>query len=148
MRATPPTRPIVLLASVVAVGALWAVGALGPRSVDAADGANAWARATSLLPATLLRATSWLQFRGLMGNASLLISNVRGPAAPFYCFGARVESFHPYFGVQDGLGLNVVLFSYAGELQIGLGADPDLMPELGSFAEGVTKAFGELTSIL
>jgi WS/DGAT/MGAT family acyltransferase len=118
------------------------------KRLDVADGANAWARATSLLPATLLRATSWLQFRGLMGNASLLISNVRGPAAPFYCFGARVESFHPYFGVQDGLGLNVVLFSYAGELQIGLGADPDLMPELGSFAEGVTKAFGELTSIV
>jgi WS/DGAT/MGAT family acyltransferase len=118
------------------------------KRLDVADGANAWARATSLLPATLLRATSWLQFRGLMGNASLLVSNVRGPAAPFYCFGGRVESFHPYFGVQDGLGLNVVLFSYAGELQIGLGADPDLMPELGSFAEGVTKAFGDLSSIV
>jgi hypothetical protein len=111
-----------------------------------AEGANMWARVTSLLPATLLRATSWLQFRGLMGNANLLVSNVRGPSEPFYCFGAKVHAFHPYFGVQDGLGLNVVLFSYAGELLIGIAADPDLVPDLAAFAEGLAKSFGKLSA--
>jgi WS/DGAT/MGAT family acyltransferase len=117
------------------------------KELDVADGANMWARITSLLPATLLRATSWLQFRGLMGNANLLVSNVRGPETPFYCFGGRVHSFHPYFGVQDGLGLNVVLFSYDAQLSIGIAADPDLMPDLAAFAESIAKAFGELVAV-
>jgi WS/DGAT/MGAT family acyltransferase len=117
------------------------------KRIDVADGVNMWARVTSLLPAALLRATSWLQFRGLMGNANLLISNVRGPAAPIYCFGAKVHSFYPYFGVQDGLGLNVVLFSYAGQLLIGIGADPNLVPDIGAFAENVAKSFEELAAV-
>ena len=111
------------------------------KELDVAEGSNMWARFTSLLPATLLRATSWIQFRGLMGNANLLVSNVRGPAMPFYCFGGKVHSFHPYFGVQDGLGLNVVLFSYNDQLLIGIAADPDLVPELAAFAEALTKSF-------
>jgi len=105
-------------------------------------------RVTSLLPATLLRATSWFQFRGLMGNANLLISNVRGPAAPIYCFGAKVHAFFPYFGVQDGLGLNVVLFSYAGQLLIGIAADPNLMTNVRAFAESVAKSFEELAAVV
>jgi len=118
------------------------------KDIDVADGANMWSRLTSLLPATLLRVTSWLQFRGLMGNANLLISNVRGPTSPFYCLGARVDALHPYFGVQDGLGLNVVLFSYAGQLQLGVAADPDLVPELDSFAESLVKALDQLTAVV
>jgi len=116
------------------------------KQQDVAEGSNMWSRVTSLLPATLLRASSWLQFRGLMGNSNLLVSNVRGPSVPFYCFGAKVHSFHPYFGVQDGLGLNVVLFSYANELLIGIAADPHLVPALDSFAEAVVKSFGELSA--
>jgi diacylglycerol O-acyltransferase len=118
------------------------------KAQGVAEGSNMWARVTSLMPATLLRAASWMQFRGLMGNANLLVSNVRGPSSQFYCHGARVHSFHPYFGVQDGLGLNVVLFSYAGNLLIGIAADPHLMPELDSFAEGIVKSFGELASAI
>jgi WS/DGAT/MGAT family acyltransferase len=116
------------------------------KRLDVAEGVNMWARVNSLLPAPLLRATSWLQFRGLMGNANLLISNVRGPAEPFYCFGSKVHSFHPYFGVQDGLGVNVVLFSYAGQLLIGIGSDPDLLPDAGAFAESVVKSFADLAA--
>jgi WS/DGAT/MGAT family acyltransferase len=116
------------------------------KDQDVAEGSNMWARFTSLLPATMLRMSSWLQFRGLMGQSNLLVSNVRGPSQPFYCFGAKVHSFHPYFGVQDGLGLNVVLFSYGGELMIGIAADPHLVPALDSFAEGIVKSFGELAT--
>jgi WS/DGAT/MGAT family acyltransferase len=118
------------------------------KRIDVADGVNMWARVTSLLPAPLLRATSWLQFRGLMGTANLLVSNVRGPASPIYCFGAKVHAFYPYFGVQDGLGLNVVLFSYAGQLLIGIGADPNLMPDIGAFAQSIAKSFEELAAVI
>ena len=118
------------------------------KEQDVAGGSNMWSHITSLLPTTLLRASSWLQFRGLMGNSNLLVSNVRGPSEPFYCFGSKVHSFHPYFGVQDGLGLNVVLFSYGGNLLIGVAADPHLVPALDSFAVGIVKSFGELAAAI
>jgi WS/DGAT/MGAT family acyltransferase len=118
------------------------------KSLDVAEGANMWARVTSVIPPTLLRAASWFQFRGLMAQANLMVSNVRGPAAPVYSFGAEVREFFPYFGVQDGLGLNIVLVSYNGKLLIGVAADPDLVPELGVFVEALRKAFGELAAIV
>jgi WS/DGAT/MGAT family acyltransferase len=116
------------------------------KHLDVAEGANLWHRATSLLPPPLLRASSRFQFRGLMAHASLLVSNVRGPAAPLYSVGARLRAFYPYFGVQDGLGLNVVFFTYAGSLFAGVTADPDLVPGLPEFAELLRKALGELAS--
>ena len=76
-----------------------------------------------------------------MAQANLMISNVRGPDFPLYCFGGELRDFHPYFGVQDGVGLNLVLFSYHGKLGIGAAADPELMPDLGLFAETLRKAF-------
>ena len=115
---------------------------------EIAEGGNMWDRVTSLLPNPLLRATSLLQFRGLMAQGNLLVSNVRGPDFPFYAFGGRVRSFFPSFGVQDGLGLNVVLFSYDGKLLLGIAADPDLMPEREVFVECLRKAFGELAAAI
>ncbi len=111
---------------------------------EIAEGANMWDRVNSMLPVPLLRATSLLQFRGLMAQGNVLVSNVRGPSFPFYAFGGRVRSFFPYFGVQDGLGLNVVLFSYDSKLLLGVAADPDLMPDQEVFVECLAKAFGEL----
>ena len=113
-----------------------------------AEGANMWDRMNSLLPTALLRATSMLQFRGLMAQGNLLVSNVRGPSVPFYAFGGKVRSFFPYFGVQDGLGLNVVLFSYAGKMLLGVASDPDLMPDADVFVECLRKGFGELASAI
>ncbi|MGI9592684.1 MAG: WS/DGAT domain-containing protein, partial [Myxococcota bacterium] len=113
---------------------------------EIAEGANMWDRVTSLLPVPLLRATSLLQFRGLMAQGNLMFSNVRGPAFPFYAFGGRVRAFFPYFGVQDGLGMNVVAFSYDGKLLLGVACDPDVFPEREIFVESLRKAFGELAS--
>jgi len=115
---------------------------------EVAEGANMWDRVNSLLPTSLLRVTSLLQFRGLMAQGNLLVSNVRGPDFPFYAFGGKVRTFFPYFGVQDGLGLNVVVFSYDGKLLLGVASDPDLMPDADIFVECLTKAFGELASAI
>lgn len=118
------------------------------KSQDVADGANMWARVLGQLPVPLLRIASRLQFRGLMSQANVLVSNVRGPQQPIYCNGGEVHAFYPYFGVQDGLGLNVVLVSYAGQLLVGVGADAELVPDVEDFAESLAKAFDELGAVV
>jgi len=116
------------------------------KSMEVADGVNMWARITSALPTPLLRAASWVQFRGLLSRANLMVSNVRGPAFPLYHLGAELKELYPYFGVQDEVGLNIVLVSYNGTLMIGLAGDPEQLPQLSDIAEGLTKAFDELTA--
>jgi len=114
------------------------------KESNMADGANMWSRVTSVLPPTLLRLTAYLQFRGLMSGSNVMVSSVRGPAVPFYSFGGQVIEFHPYFGVQDYLGLIIVIVSYAGRMQIGLTTDPDLMPDLKVFVDALPKAIDEI----
>ena len=118
------------------------------KALEIPDGTKMWSRVTSAMPVPMLRLASWFQFRGLMAQGNLLVSNVPGPPSPFYCMGGQVREFFPYFGVTDGVGLNIVLFSYCGELFIGMSSDPELMPELGDFCEGMGKTLEEIASAI
>jgi len=117
------------------------------KSQGALGAAQVWNAFTSSLPNPLLRVSSWFQYRGLLGQGNLMLSNIPGPRAPLYCVGGTVRSFFPYFGVQDPVGLTMVLFSYCDQFHIGLSADPDLMPDLSSFAEVLQKEFALLSAL-
>ncbi len=117
------------------------------KSSGAIDGSDMWGRTTSMLPIPLLRLASRYQYRGLMAQGNILVSNIPGPVQPLYCVGALLRSFHPYFGVQDGLGINAVLFSYRDELCVGISADPELVPDLMEFSEALRKEFDQLVNI-
>ena len=76
-----------------------------------------------------------------MGNT--LVSNVPGPKEHLYIKGARMEEMHPISTLPPSNLLNITLFSYADQLFFGLIATDEL-PQLGSLAEYVVTAFGEL----
>ncbi len=61
---------------------------------------------------------------------NLVISNVPGPAHPVYCGSARQVAMYPVSSLVDGLGLNITVVSYAGELQFGLIACRELVDDL------------------
>ena len=61
---------------------------------------------------------------------NLVISNVPGPQFPLYCAGARLEGMYPVSVVTDGMGLNITLMSYLGDLFFGIVADRELMPDV------------------
>lgn len=62
--------------------------------------------------------------------ANLVVSNVPGPTAPLYCAGARLEAMHPVSTITDGMGLNVTVMSYLGNLDVGLISCRELIPDL------------------
>jgi WS/DGAT/MGAT family acyltransferase len=69
---------------------------------------------------------------------NLVITNVPGPPIPLYLAGARITSHFGMAPVIDGLGLLMVVFSYAGMISIGLLACRDVLPDpqrLGAFLE-------------
>ena len=65
---------------------------------------------------------------------NLMISNVPGPNVALYYGGARLLAYYPLSAIADGQGLNITVMSYSGQLQFGLIADRDLVPDLDVMA--------------
>jgi WS/DGAT/MGAT family acyltransferase len=107
--------------------------------------------------------TDWIEFAApaLAGRAARLysrtrmadrhrplfnvtISNVPGPPFPLYSNGARVVAHYPMGPIFDGGGLNITVMSYLDQLDFGLVACADLIPDVWSLSDGLGAALEEL----
>jgi WS/DGAT/MGAT family acyltransferase len=75
---------------------------------------------------------------------NLVISNVPGPQFPLYLAGARLVANYPVSVITDGMGLNITVMSYMGNLDFGLVADRDQMPDLWKVMGWLGDALDEL----
>ena len=76
--------------------------------------------------------------------ANLVISNVPGPPVPLYLAGARMLCNYPTSIVTHGLGLNITVESYDRQMDFGLVADAQAMPNVRALAEAIRIAFDDL----
>lgn len=76
--------------------------------------------------------------------ANVVISNVPGPAVPLYVAGARMTGYWPLSIVEHGIGLNITLMSYDGELGIGFTAASCVIPRPQELAADLLAAHEEL----
>ena len=105
----------------------------------------------------------WAEFAapGLMGRAvrlysrtrmadlhrplfNVTISNVPGPPFKLYTAGAELLALYPLGPIFDGGGLNITVMSYRDNLDFGLLACPDVLPDVWSVADGLAKSLDEL----
>lgn len=75
---------------------------------------------------------------------NLTVTNVPGPPRELYLLGAKMLELNPMLPIGNGLTLNVAVESYAGRLSIGVCCDPDAVPELDVFKDGMEAALDEL----
>jgi diacylglycerol O-acyltransferase / wax synthase len=75
---------------------------------------------------------------------NLVVSNVPGPQFPLYCVGARVQSIYPVSVITDGMGLNITAMSYCGQLDFGIVADREQMPDVWKLIEWLRESLDEL----
>ena len=94
---------------------------------------------------TVLRLAS---SRRLNPAANVVISNVPGPRTPLYFAGARVLANYPVSTIVDGMALNITLFSYLDKLQIGVTADPELVPDVDLLARALVNELELQVSLL
>jgi diacylglycerol O-acyltransferase / wax synthase len=76
--------------------------------------------------------------------ANVLISNVRGSTTPLYLNGARLEALCPASTLLSGMGLNVTLMSYAGQVVIGFTANASALPGADRLAGFTQQEFARL----
>jgi diacylglycerol O-acyltransferase / wax synthase len=76
-------------------------------------------------------------------NWNLVISNVPGPRIPLFCAGARLVANYPVSVITDGMGLNITVMSYLDNIDVGIVADRDQMPDvhclIGWLKDGVAE---------
>ncbi len=76
--------------------------------------------------------------------ANLTISNVPGPRTPLYFAGARLDNYIPVSIVTDGMGLNITVHSYLENLDFGIIAARELVPDLWDMADLHIAEIGRL----
>jgi len=72
-------------------------------------------------------------------SCNLAISNVPGPREPMYCNGARLDEFYPVSTAFDGMGLNVTVSRYAGQIMVGYVSAAGIIDDIGELV-GLTEA--------
>lgn len=118
------------------------VGSLGAKDVQQAVGTDMISDVIELIPASLFHAATRLYSdAGLADRLSpvhnLVVSNVIGSPVPLYMAGAQVVAMFPFGPLMEGTGLNVTVLSNHGEMNIGLIACPDLVPDLDDLLESM-----------
>lgn len=76
--------------------------------------------------------------------ANLVISNVPGPPVPLFMGGLAVRHFHPVSIVTHGLGVNITLLSYAGQLEFGIVSTPETMDRPDALVAELRRALDAL----
>ncbi len=80
---------------------------------------------------------------------NLFVSNVPGPQLPLYIAGARVQGIYPVSAVTDMTGgLNITLFSYDGNLDFGLIACREMVPDVWNLIGYLQDAMAEMVALV
>ena len=85
-----------------------------------------------------------LQARQRLFN--LVVTNVPGPQFPLYVLGRELEALYPMVPLARNTALGIAIMSYNGQLNFGLNADYDAMPDLEALAEELSASIDELAA--
>jgi len=68
---------------------------------------------------------------------NLFVSNVPGPTVDMYLGGSRLHAVYPMSTIADGQGLNITVLGSRGRLNVGIVADPDLVPDVEALMDAL-----------
>jgi diacylglycerol O-acyltransferase len=78
---------------------------------------------------------------------NLVVSNVPGPREPLFIAGARILDIFSMGPILESIGLNITVWSYLDEMNVGIVSCPELMGDLWDFVADMHDALGELRKL-
>ena len=120
------------------------------RKADrAAPGGDTLAEWAELTPPALLSGVARLYSGARLADRhppihNLVVSSIPGPPVPLYIAGATLEATFPMGPLIEGSGLNVTVLTNLGNVDVGILACPDLVPDVADLARGFERAVAEL----
>ncbi len=79
-------------------------------------------------------------------DANILISNIKGPDQPWTLFGRTVEDLHVDGPPSNGVGCNVMVWSYGDRMLLGILAFADALRDPDLLSRSITESFEELAA--
>ena len=73
-------------------------------------------------------------------------TNVPGPRQPLYALGRRLVEIVPYVPIASTLRFGVAIFSYCGQVTVGITGDYDGAADVWTLAEGMEQGMAELVA--
>jgi diacylglycerol O-acyltransferase len=114
----------------------------GVKESGQAVGAQVLTELTGFAPPTIMAQAARLSARQRMFN--LVVTNVPGPQFPLYMLGRRLQEMFPMVPLAANQALGIAIMSYNGQLNFGLNADYDGLPDVEQLAQDLTDAIAEL----
>ena len=109
-----------------------------------AVGAQALTELAGFAAPTLLALGSRLAFRFPQPLMQTATTNVPGPRFPLYLLGRRMVEIHPYVPIASNIRTAVGILSYLDQLNFGINADFDAVPDIGVLSSGIRRGVDEL----
>jgi diacylglycerol O-acyltransferase / wax synthase len=115
----------------------------------AAAGGDSFADWAELTPPALLSGAARLYSGARLADRhppihNLVVSSIPGPPVPLYIAGATLEATYPMGPLIEGSGLNVTVLTNLGNVDVGILACPDLVPDVAELARGFEAGVAEL----
>jgi diacylglycerol O-acyltransferase / wax synthase len=117
----------------------------GIKESGQAVGAQVLTELTGFAPPTIMAQAARLQARQRLFN--LVVTNVPGPQFPLYMLGRKLEAMYPMVPLAENQALGIAIMSYNGQLNFGLNADYDALPDLEARADELRASIEELVAI-
>jgi hypothetical protein len=109
-----------------------------------AVGAQALTELAGFAAPTLLALGSRVAFRVPQPLMQTVTTNVPGPRFPLYLLGRAMVEIHPYVPIATNILTAIGIFSYLDQLNIGVTADLDAVPDVGVLTGGIRAGVEEL----
>ena len=117
----------------------------GLKESKQAVGAEVLSGVQQLAPPTILAQASRLNFSTRLFN--LIVTNVPGPQFPLYVMGQKMLGLYPIAFLPENHALAVAIMSYNGEINFGLLADYDVVPDADEISAGISESLAELVAL-
>jgi WS/DGAT/MGAT family acyltransferase len=117
---------------------------LGVKESGQAVGAEVLTALSGFAPPTIMAQAMRLQARQRLFN--LVVTNVPGPQFPLYMLGRELETLYPMVPLAKNTALGIAIMSYNGQLNFGLTADYDALPDVETLVEELRSSIEELLS--
>jgi WS/DGAT/MGAT family acyltransferase len=77
-------------------------------------------------------------------KASAVLTNVPGPRNHLHMKGRRLQHIMPWVPRAGNIGIGISIFSYAGEVRLGIACDNGLVPDPETILEGFESEFAQI----
>ncbi len=116
----------------------------GIKESGQAVGAQVLTELSGFAPPTIMAQAARLQAHQRLFN--LVVTNVPGPQVPLYMLGRELQAMLPMVPLAENQALGIAIMSYNGQLNFGLNADYDAMPDLEALADELRASIDELAA--